>query len=564
MGLATSAPQPARQATTAAWLACHWKRAAGILLLVVAGLLARLPLAGRSIGIDDVYTLSSVTGHSLDVHLSGMAADESWADPDGPRPAGSFRTYIQPRAGNSLAGVARDVHAGETHPPLFYLLLYAWMKAAGFGFDSGRAFSILMGLAAIPVLFLLAREMAGERAAWFACGLLALAPFQAQLAMQVRMYTLAALLSLLATWLAWRMLQRGATRGGAILFFAVSAAGLYSHYYFVLYTAFHGLCLIVRRQWKAALALAVAFATIGVPLGIYLATQVDMQAQRWMSGSREVSELIVTAGLAFSDFVLLVPGAWLPFWLPAAIVPAAKLLYVAFLGVLLLIAALSVPQSCRTQESNTRSALVFLLGWLAVPALLLVAFDLVRHTGTFVHTRYLFGASPALYILLGIGLARLRACMRLAFSALLVVALAANHVGMARLAVGELIEGADFERASHLIAGRWQPGDLVVVHTSYPQTPISLGYYLPPETPVLSLVYNTRGERGALTARPDQRDIPARMDRHASGAPRLWVIRAFTNVNYEELDSWLRARYAPVRADRYGALILRELRQREK
>jgi uncharacterized membrane protein len=63
------------------------------------------------------------------------------------------------------------------------------MKAAGFSLVSGRAFSILLGLAAIPVLFLLAREMAGEQAAWFACGLFALAPFQAQLAMQVRMYT---------------------------------------------------------------------------------------------------------------------------------------------------------------------------------------------------------------------------------------------------------------------------------------------------------------------------------------------------------------------------------------
>jgi hypothetical protein len=151
---------------------------------------------------------------------------------------------------------------------------------------------------------------------------------------------------------------------------------------------------VLLNRFLLALALAFAFAAIGAPLALYLATQVDTEAQLWMYGSRQVFELVVTAGLAFSDFVLLVPPAWLPLWLPARIVPMAKLLYVAFLGFLLLLATRTMTNArngarkdpaeaqVRSERSRRTSVVVFLLGWLLVPAVLVVIVDEVRHTGT--------------------------------------------------------------------------------------------------------------------------------------------------------------------------------------
>lgn len=351
------------------------------------------------------------------------------------------------------------------------------------------------------------------------------------------------------------------------MFFVVSAIGVYTHYYFVLYTAFQGLCMLAKRQWKTALLLGLAFAAIGAPLAWYLSSQQDLQAQRWMLGARDVWELTVTAGLAFSDFVLLVPPAWLPLWLPGPLVPAAKMFYVLLLGGLLLAAARTTLPAWLGEKDEQNPAkrqwtLTFLLGWLLFPALLLIFLNVLRHTGTFVHTRYLFGAAPALYIVLGMGAARLRKGAQASCAVLLAVMIAANYAGMARLAVGELIEGADFQRVAQVITAAWKPGNVIVIHSSYAQTPIALGYYLPPETPVMSLVYNTRNAQGVLTSRPDQRDIPARMDRHLSATPRLWVIRAFTDVTYGDLDGWLRAHYVTVRAQRYGAMVLREMQRR--
>jgi hypothetical protein len=551
-----------------------------MLLLVAAGAFARTAgLISRSIWVDDVYTLSSVTGHSLDVRLPDMAPEDSWGDPDGPVPASSFLTYIQPRPDNSVAKVVRSSHAGETHPPLFFLILYGWLKLTGFNFASARVLSILLSLAAIPLVFAAGRRLVSEPAAWVACALWAVAPFHAQLSLQVRMYTLVGLVALATTWLAWEITENGASGQRLAAYFALCTIGVYSHYYFVLYIAFQLLWMFARRRWKPALLLSAGFAAVGAPLALYLAAQTDVRAQTWMYSRRDTSELLVNAGAGLTDFLAFSPGDSLAFWTPAALLPLAKVAVVALIGYLLLAAvwpaggkvgragaasqAGSAGWRAGLHTTPGTSSLAFLLLWLLGPAVVLLLLDTVRHTGTFVHSRYLIGSAPALYLLLAVGLVRQRLPVGTALAVALALVIAASHGALRRMPIGALAEGADFQRAAGCIASAWRPGDLVVVHTSYPQTPVALACYLPPQTPVLSLVYNELPERGMMTARAKLCDLQPRMDRWASTVPRLWVLRAFANGGYGQLDSWLAAHYTMVHAQRFGSLVLREMRRRE-
>src|ERR1035437_1202412 len=164
--------------------------------LLACGLLA-VAFAARSYGlfessiwIDDIWSIAAATGHSLDVRWDGMSAGETYANPQGPVPASYFLDYIAPQPGNNAWRVARDTFGTESHPPLFYILLHFWMSAFGYSVAAGRAFSLLLSLLAIPLLFCVARRFAGEPAAWIACLFCALAPLQTQLALQVRSYAL--------------------------------------------------------------------------------------------------------------------------------------------------------------------------------------------------------------------------------------------------------------------------------------------------------------------------------------------------------------------------------------
>jgi uncharacterized membrane protein len=76
-------------------------------------------------------------------------------------------------------------------PPLYYLLLHAWMSLAGTGEAATRSLSLVFAAVAVPTAW----WAAGARAAAF----VAVCPFLTYYAQEARMYTLVAVLSLVAT-----------------------------------------------------------------------------------------------------------------------------------------------------------------------------------------------------------------------------------------------------------------------------------------------------------------------------------------------------------------------------
>jgi len=105
-----------------------------------------------------------------------------------------------------LAEMVRQT-AVDIHPPLYYALLHGWIALVGAAPAAVRTFSVLVGLAAIPLAFALARRMVGKEAGWAAAAVTALSPFLIFYSQEVRMYALVTTLGLGAVLLHWHLLR---------------------------------------------------------------------------------------------------------------------------------------------------------------------------------------------------------------------------------------------------------------------------------------------------------------------------------------------------------------------
>ena len=115
-------------------------------------------------------------------------------------------------------------------PPLYYLLLHAWIAVAGTGEAALRIPSLLFALATVPAALWAGRSLFGVRAGWLCAVLAAVMPFLTGFAQEVRMYALVALLSVIATagFLHAFAFRR---RGYLPVFAGALALLLYTHYW---------------------------------------------------------------------------------------------------------------------------------------------------------------------------------------------------------------------------------------------------------------------------------------------------------------------------------------------
>src|SRR5687767_1075966 len=80
-------------------------------------------------------------------------------------------------------------------PPLYYLLLHAWMGLAGSGEAATRVLSLAFAALAVPAAWWSAAVVGGRRAGTVAAAIVAICPFFTYYAQEARMYTLVAVLS---------------------------------------------------------------------------------------------------------------------------------------------------------------------------------------------------------------------------------------------------------------------------------------------------------------------------------------------------------------------------------
>lgn len=160
--------------------------------------------------------------------------------------------------GNSLRLAERpvsgliDAAGRDIHPPGYYLVLKAWIAAAGTNEFSLRALSLFVGVLAVAVTMALGRVLFGRGAYWVAGLLVAVSPFAVYYSQETRMYAQLGLLSAASMWafVGWvRHLPHSPSVGfgnpslqkpaqwqrvirPALALAVINAAGLYTHYAF--------------------------------------------------------------------------------------------------------------------------------------------------------------------------------------------------------------------------------------------------------------------------------------------------------------------------------------------
>ncbi len=133
-----------------------------------------------------------------------------------------------------LARTAIDIH-----PPLYYALLQLWTSLAGNSALAFRLFSVAVGVATIPLIYLVGRQWFNPRVGLLGAFLLALAPLHIYYSQEVRMYGLVMLLTLASMAMQLHILsRRSPARWTWLAYILATAAALYTLYYaaFILVT----------------------------------------------------------------------------------------------------------------------------------------------------------------------------------------------------------------------------------------------------------------------------------------------------------------------------------------
>lgn len=137
--------------------------------------------------------------------------------------------------------------AGDIHPPLYFLLLRAWVLFVGSSAWATRFLSALLGTLCVLLLYQLGRRLADSITGGLAALILALSPFLLHHAQEGRMYALVPFLGLLSTCLMLRLQERE----GPLLWLAyliVTASALYTHYYAVFIPLFQTVFILRARR----------------------------------------------------------------------------------------------------------------------------------------------------------------------------------------------------------------------------------------------------------------------------------------------------------------------------
>jgi len=111
-------------------------------------------------------------------------------------------------------------------PPLYYVLLHAWIGWFGDSEESTHALSLLFALACIPAAYWAASTFFGRVAGWICAALAAVDPYLSAYGQETRMYTLLALLSFGASVGFLRAVVDGDRRWLPVL--VVSLAGMHA------------------------------------------------------------------------------------------------------------------------------------------------------------------------------------------------------------------------------------------------------------------------------------------------------------------------------------------------
>lgn len=434
----------------------------------------------------------------------------------------------------------------DSNASLYYALLHAWMRL-GSGEAAVRSLSVLLGVATLPVLYMLGNRLLGKPAGFIASLLLAVNQFHIAASQEARSYSLLVLLITISTLLFVRCIERPLGRNwlGYVL---ASVLAIYAHVFAVLVLASHlASVLFLRRQevpWKKLLASTAMIGALASPVGILILNRMQEPSAplAWVHKP--------TFGTVCRVFWSLSGGT---FGLRSALVVGMLLTTSYF--VVCLIALLD---GMKVWRASGRSFAAWRLGLpfscLMIPITLSLAVSFVKPV--FVD-RYLIICLPALTLMAAKGIQSIKP----RWSA---VAVAASIASLAIVATVPYYQfrshNREWKTATGYILEQAQPGDAIIFFVAPGR--LLFDYYRRGEyrgsDATLNVLYPEFGDENrdpnVLTYLPPLDS--SLLDRAASRYQRVWLVLfhdefAFTNPVSQRIQGSLSAHYRKIQESRF-------------
>ncbi len=427
--------------------------------------------------------------------------------------------------------------AGDVHPPLYFWLLWPWVRLTGESEFAARYITVLVALLTVAAMAPLGRRLGGKAAGVGALYLLALSRFHVWWSQEMRMYALAALCATLSFY----FLARATTscyRRDRAAWIGATVAALYTIYFSALLLLVQNLFVLLtgirrRDRWPfwgrwaldqgIALALFAPWLAFAVP-----------RMRSW-----SVVEEPVSLGFVFQlNGVLLTTG--ISTFVERYVGTALAVGFVVLWGIIALL-------RYRTPTGRLPlpdGLILLLLGTLLPPGMVwLVTQPRAIFYSPRVEARYFLSFAPLFYALLAWALAglwtprRLRPLGLVAGVGVLTLALWAlpGHYADRRLR-------DDLQTMVRAIRAQAQPGDAVVL-VSGDRAPLFLYYYdrapAPADRPP---VYPIPARSPVLDASGAEAELAPVMEKHA----RIWLAEVERHLQDPEgtAERWLTERCA--------------------
>ncbi|MCX6356621.1 MAG: glycosyltransferase family 39 protein [Candidatus Aureabacteria bacterium] len=434
-----------------------------MLIIAVAAFLRFYDLTYQSIWGDEACSVYDAQG--VDLHfITASLVDATHRKFVNPRPA--------PRA------VLTACLKNEGTPPAFFAVLALWIRAFGAGDFACRALSAVMGVMAVPVIYLLGRRLFRRAdAALLAALFMAVSPAAIFFSQEVRAYGMANLLALASSWLFLRALDGGRRVGPWLSYAATALVLCYTFYFAALVLAAHVAYLFAAdrrglRPWLCAMA------SVGLCYLPWLAfgfrTQIAVQLAVSSGYSRpgpvlSRESLSATAGALryILDSLILGP-------MYSRVLITDTLRRIIEFGTL----ALVLSGGYVLWRRERKPALLFTLLFSLTPLIVISVFSIAKGTLWFMKPRYHLWEASGIFILAAASITSIRhiPLRFLLAGAVCAASLLAGPYHFYPMVFYSDHAKSDFRSAAALIAAEERRGDLIFVNIPGHMIPFNIYY----------------------------------------------------------------------------------------
>jgi uncharacterized membrane protein len=199
-----------------------------LVLIIICALMRFFNLGVKPYWYDEVYTSLRLSGYTkVDIFERVKTGQHTF---------GTLENFQCPRGDRGIEDVFNGLITDDVHPPLYFFLLYYWIKVFACTVEQLRLFSALLSLLLIPASYALICEIFGSKTIALLSTLLVInSPIFIIYAQEARQYILLVVLALFSSISLLRYFSNSSPKN-LIMYGLLSTAGLYCHtlYYGVM------------------------------------------------------------------------------------------------------------------------------------------------------------------------------------------------------------------------------------------------------------------------------------------------------------------------------------------